>query len=168
MTLVDTPGFLPGKDLEWRGMIRHGAELAFAYAEATVPRVCVILRKAFGGAYIVMDSKGLGQRPLPGLARGRGGGDGGSRGACRSSTAGRSEADRRRLEDEYCGAVPHAVARGRAGVRRRGDRPGRHPDRSSPRPWPCSATKREAADRPQARRRASLTWTPSRTTDAGR
>ena len=60
VTLVDTPGFLPGKDLEWRGMIRHGAELAFAYAEATVPRICVILRKAFGGAYIVMDSKGLG------------------------------------------------------------------------------------------------------------
>jgi len=60
VTLVDTPGFLPGKDLEWRGMIRHGAELAFAYAEATVPRVCVILRKAFGGAYIVMDSRGLG------------------------------------------------------------------------------------------------------------
>jgi acetyl-CoA carboxylase carboxyltransferase component len=60
VTLVDTPGFLPGKDLEWRGMIRHGAELAFAYAEATVPRLCVIVRKAFGGAYIVMDSKGLG------------------------------------------------------------------------------------------------------------
>ena len=60
VTLVDTPGFLPGKDLEWRGMIRHGAELAFAYAEATVPRLCVILRKAFGGAYIVMDSKGMG------------------------------------------------------------------------------------------------------------
>lgn len=60
VTLVDTPGFLPGKDLEWRGMIRHGAELVFAYAEATVPRVCIILRKAFGGAYIVMDSKGLG------------------------------------------------------------------------------------------------------------
>jgi acetyl-CoA carboxylase carboxyltransferase component len=60
VTFVDTPGFLPGKDLEWRGMIRHGAELAFAYAEATVPRICVILRKAFGGAYIVMDSKGLG------------------------------------------------------------------------------------------------------------
>ncbi|MGH9101194.1 MAG: acyl-CoA carboxylase subunit beta [Acidimicrobiales bacterium] len=60
LTFVDTPGFLPGKDLEWRGMIRHGAELAFAYAEATVPRLCVILRKAFGGAYIVMDSRGLG------------------------------------------------------------------------------------------------------------
>lgn len=60
VTLVDTPGFLPGKDLEWRGMIRHGAELAFAYARARVPRVCVILRKAYGGAYIVMDSKGMG------------------------------------------------------------------------------------------------------------
>jgi acetyl-CoA carboxylase carboxyltransferase component len=60
ITLVDTPGFLPGKDLEWRGMIRHGAELAFAYCEATVPRVCLILRKAYGGAYIVLDSKGVG------------------------------------------------------------------------------------------------------------
>ncbi|HEY5024309.1 MAG TPA: carboxyl transferase domain-containing protein [Acidimicrobiales bacterium] len=60
VTLVDTPGFLPGKDLEWRGMIRHGAELAFAYAEASVPRVCIVLRKAYGGAYIVMDSKGIG------------------------------------------------------------------------------------------------------------
>jgi acetyl-CoA carboxylase carboxyltransferase component len=60
VTFVDTPGFLPGKDREWRGMIRHGAELAFAYAEATVPRVCVVLRKAYGGAYIVMDSKAIG------------------------------------------------------------------------------------------------------------
>jgi acetyl-CoA carboxylase carboxyltransferase component len=60
ITLVDTPGFLPGKDLEWRGMIRHGAQLAFAYAEATVPRICVLLRKAYGGAYIVMDSRPMG------------------------------------------------------------------------------------------------------------
>jgi acetyl-CoA carboxylase carboxyltransferase component len=60
LTLVDTPGFMPGKDLEWRGMIRHGAELVFAYAEATVPRICLILRKAYGGAYIVMDSKAMG------------------------------------------------------------------------------------------------------------
>jgi acetyl-CoA carboxylase carboxyltransferase component len=60
LTLVDTPGFMPGKDLEWRGMIRHGAQLVFAYAEATVPRVCLIMRKAFGGAYIVMDSKAMG------------------------------------------------------------------------------------------------------------
>ncbi len=60
LTFVDTPGFEPGKDLEWRGMIRHGAELVHAYAAATVPRLCIVLRKAFGGAYIVMDSKGLG------------------------------------------------------------------------------------------------------------
>ncbi len=60
ISLVDTPGFLPGKDLEWRGMIRHGAELAFAYAQATTPRLCLIMRKAFGGAYIVMDSRGIG------------------------------------------------------------------------------------------------------------
>ncbi len=60
LTFVDTSGFLPGKDLEWRGMIRHGAQLAFAYARATVPRVCVTLRKSYGGAYIVMDSKHIG------------------------------------------------------------------------------------------------------------
>ncbi len=60
VTLVDTPGFMPGKDLEWRGMIRYGAQLVFAYAEASVPRVSLILRKAYGGAYIVMDSKTMG------------------------------------------------------------------------------------------------------------
>jgi acetyl-CoA carboxylase carboxyltransferase component len=60
VTLVDTPGFYPGKDLEWRGMIRHGAQLVFSYGRATVPRICVILRKSYGGAYIVMDSKTMG------------------------------------------------------------------------------------------------------------
>jgi acetyl-CoA carboxylase carboxyltransferase component len=60
VTFVDTPGFEPGTDLEWRGMIRHGAQLVHAYAAATVPRLCVALRKAYGGAYIVMDSKTLG------------------------------------------------------------------------------------------------------------
>ncbi len=60
LTLIDTPGFFPGKDLEWRGMIRHGAQLAFAYARATVPRIAVVLRKAYGGAYIVMDSRPMG------------------------------------------------------------------------------------------------------------
>jgi len=60
LTVVDTPGFMPGRDLEWRGMIRHGAELVYAYAEATIPRVCLVVRKAYGGAYIVMDSKAMG------------------------------------------------------------------------------------------------------------
>jgi propionyl-CoA carboxylase beta chain len=60
VTLVDTPGFLPGRSQEAAGVIRRGAKLLYAYAEATVPRVTVILRKAFGGAYIVMSSKSLG------------------------------------------------------------------------------------------------------------
>jgi acetyl-CoA carboxylase carboxyltransferase component len=60
VTFVDTPGFEPGRDLEWRGMIRHGAELVHAYCAATIPRLCVVLRKAYGGAYIVMDSRGIG------------------------------------------------------------------------------------------------------------
>ena len=60
LTFVDSPGFQPGRDIEWRGMIRHGAELVHAYAAATVHRLCVVVRKAYGGAYIVMDSRGLG------------------------------------------------------------------------------------------------------------
>ena len=60
VTFVDTSGFYPGQDLEWRGMIRYGAQLAFAYARATVPRVCLTLRKSYGGAYIVMDSRYMG------------------------------------------------------------------------------------------------------------
>lgn len=60
ITLVDVPGFLPGTGQEAGGIIRKGAKLLYAYAEASVPRVTVILRKAFGGAYIVMNSKSLG------------------------------------------------------------------------------------------------------------
>jgi propionyl-CoA carboxylase beta chain len=57
ITLVDVPGFLPGVDQEHRGIIRHGAKLLYAYCEATVPKVTVITRKAYGGAYDVMSSK---------------------------------------------------------------------------------------------------------------
>ena len=60
LTLVDVPAFLPGSQQEHGGIIRHGAKMLFAYAEATVPKVSVILRKAYGGAYIAMNSKGLG------------------------------------------------------------------------------------------------------------
>lgn len=60
LTLVDTPGFLPGTDQEWNGIIRRGAKLLYAYAEATVPLITLITRKAYGGAYIVMGSKDLG------------------------------------------------------------------------------------------------------------
>jgi propionyl-CoA carboxylase beta chain len=60
VTFVDVPGFLPGTDQEWRGIIRHGAKLLYAYAEATVPKLAVITRKAYGGAYDVMSSKHIG------------------------------------------------------------------------------------------------------------
>lgn len=59
VTLVDAPGFLPGADQEWNGIIRRGAKLIYAYAEATVPLVTVVIRKAYGGAYVVMGSKHL-------------------------------------------------------------------------------------------------------------
>ncbi len=129
VSLVDTPGFLPGKDLEWRGMIRHGAELAFAYAQATVPRLCLILRKAFGGAYIVMDSRGIGNDiclAWPGAEMAVMGASGAVQilqpgpGARR---AGRARAGLR-------GGVSQPLAGLGAGAGRRGDRPGGEPDRA--------------------------------------
>lgn len=57
VTFEDVPGFLPGKDQEYGGIIRHGAKIMYAYAEATVPKITLIVRKAYGGAYIVMSSK---------------------------------------------------------------------------------------------------------------
>ncbi len=60
VTFVDVPGFMPGTDQEWGGIIRHGAKLLYAYCEATVPKLTVILRKAYGGAYDVMGSKHAG------------------------------------------------------------------------------------------------------------
>jgi acetyl-CoA carboxylase carboxyltransferase component len=59
VTFVDVPGFLPGTDQEYQGIIRHGAKLLYAFTEATVPRLTVITRKAYGGAYLVMNSKHL-------------------------------------------------------------------------------------------------------------
>ena len=60
LTLVDVPGYLPGTDQEWNGIIRHGAKLLWSYSEATVPKMTLITRKAYGGAYIAMCSKHLG------------------------------------------------------------------------------------------------------------
>lgn len=60
LTFVDVPGFLPGVEQERGGIIRHGAKLLFAYSAATVPKITVVVRKAYGGAYIAMCSKGLG------------------------------------------------------------------------------------------------------------
>jgi propionyl-CoA carboxylase beta chain len=60
LVLVDVPGFLPGTDQEWNGIITNGAKLLYAFSEATVPKVTVIIRKAYGGAYDVMNSKHIG------------------------------------------------------------------------------------------------------------
>jgi len=60
VTFVDVPGFLPGTDQEYGGIIRHGAKLLYSYCEATVPRISIITRKAYGGAYVVMNSKSIG------------------------------------------------------------------------------------------------------------
>ena len=100
VTLVDTPGFYPGKDLEWRGMIRHGAQMAFAYARASVPRVNVTLRKSYGGAYIVMDSKRMGNDlalawPSAEIAVM------GAKGAVEILNRGIADEDRKALEDAY-------------------------------------------------------------------
>jgi acetyl-CoA carboxylase carboxyltransferase component len=60
VTFVDVPGFMPGTDQEYGGIIRHGAKLLYAFCEATVPRISVVTRKAYGGAYVVMNSKSIG------------------------------------------------------------------------------------------------------------
>jgi acetyl-CoA carboxylase carboxyltransferase component len=60
VSFVDVPGYLPGTSQEWGGIIRHGAKLLYAYSEATVPLITVVLRKAYGGAYLGMCSKALG------------------------------------------------------------------------------------------------------------
>jgi acetyl-CoA carboxylase carboxyltransferase component len=60
VTFVDVPGFLPGTNQEYGGIIRHGAKLLYAYCEATVPRIQIVTRKAYGGAYVVMNSKSIG------------------------------------------------------------------------------------------------------------
>ena len=60
LVFEDVPGFLPGTDQEWRGIITHGAKLLYAFSEATVPRITVITRKAYGGAFDVMNSKSIG------------------------------------------------------------------------------------------------------------
>mgnify|MGYP000353337562 CR=1 FL=1 len=64
ITLEDMPGYLPGVDQEHAGVIRHGAKVLYAYSEATVPKITVILRKAYGGGYIAMNSRHLGDRKV--------------------------------------------------------------------------------------------------------
>ena len=106
LTFVDVPGFLPGTGQEWDGIIRRGAKLLYAYAEATVPMVTVITRKAYGGAYLVMGSKHLGadiNLAWPTAEIAVMGGSGAVNILYRSELAAAAdvEDERRRLMDEY-------------------------------------------------------------------
>ena len=76
VTFVDVPGFLPGVEQEYGGIIRHGAKMLFAYSAATVPKITVILRKSYGGAYLAMCGKDLGADRVLCLAHGGNRGDG--------------------------------------------------------------------------------------------
>ena len=99
VTFVDVPGFMPGTDQEYGGIIRHGAKLLYAYCESTVPRIQIITRKAYGGAYVVMNSKSIGRRPGLCLAVGRAGGDGPAGGGRDRLPAGDGDAAGRRRPD---------------------------------------------------------------------
>ena len=96
VSFVDVPGFLPGTSQEYGGIIRHGAKLLYAYAEATVPKLTVITRKAYGGAYDVMASKHARGRHQLRLADGRDRRDGARRARSTSSSARRSRRPRTR------------------------------------------------------------------------
>ena len=142
LTLVDTSGFLPGKDLEWRGMIRHGAQLAFAYARATVPRIALILRKSYGGAYIVMDSRYMGNDimlawPTAEVAVM------GAKGAVEILHRKAGPDERARLELGLRSPLPHALPHGGARFDHRSDRTDGNPARTRGRARRCSITKRE-------------------------
>ena len=134
----DVPGFLPGTHQEHGGIIKHGAKLIYAFCEATVPRITVITRKAYGGAYIVMNSKHIrGDINLayPGAEIAVMGAEGAVNIICREEIderrgprSGTPAADRR-----LPGEVFQSLPGGRTGLHRRGDRPGRHPAAKSSR-----------------------------------
>ena len=138
LTFVDVPGFLPGTDQEWNGIIRRGAKLIYAYAEATVPLVTVITRKAYGGAYDVMGSKHLGADinlawPTAQIAVM------GAQGAVnilyrsrRSKDAEGPRGEAGRADHGVRGHPRQPLHRRRARLRRRGDHPARDPGRGRP------------------------------------
>ena len=176
VTFVDVPGFLPGVDQEYGGIIRHGAKLLYAYCEATVPRIQIITRKAYGGAYVVMNSKSIGADlafawPSAELAVM------GPQGAVEivyrrelpdadDPVARRSRAGRRVHR-----ALRQPLRGRRAGLRRRRHRPGRDPAQAHRRPRDAAlqargAPEAQARQRPlcsgrSARRRPRRSWRPS-------
>ena len=144
VTFVDVPGFLPGVDQEYGGIIRHGAKLLYAYCEATVPRIQVITRKAYGGAYVVMDSKSIGADlafAWPSAELAVMGPQGAVEIVYRRELQQRRRPGRpaRRAGRRVHRALRQPVRRRRAGLRRRRDRPGRDPQQADRRPRACCA-----------------------------
>ena len=131
VTFVDVPGFLPGTEQEWGGIIRHGAKLLYAYCEATVPKLTVITRKAYGGAYDVMSSKHVRADfnfAWPTAEVAVMGPEGAVNIIFRNELArgGRPRGAPRRADRRLQGALREPVHRRRARLRRRGDRAAAH------------------------------------------
>ena len=131
LTFVDVPGFLPGTDQEYGGIIRHGAKLLYAYCEATVPRVQIITRKGYGGAYVVMNSKSIGADiayawPSAEIAVMGAGRRGEHHLPQEIETAADPAARQAELVHEYEERFLEPVPSGRARLRRRRHRPARH------------------------------------------
>ena len=172
LTFVDVPGFMPGTDQEYGGIIRHGAKLLYAYCEATVPRIQIITRKAYGGAYVVMNSKSIGADlafAWPSAELAVMGPNGAveivyrrelAEAADPAGAAGRAD---RRVHR----ALRQPVHRGGARLHRRRDLAGRHPRRHLPQPRHPGLQARGAAAA-QARQRAAVTPRVRGAVDAGR
>ncbi len=124
VTFVDVPGFLPGTEQEYGGIIRHGSKLLYAFSEATVPRMTVITRKAYGGAYVVMNSKHIRADisfAWPSAQIAVMGAEGAVNIIHRKEIAGADDAEAQtdRADRRLQGAVLDPVHRGRARLRRR-------------------------------------------------
>ena len=144
MTLVDVPGYLPGTGQEYGGIIAHGAKLLYAYSEATVPKITVILRKDYGGAYLVMGSKHLRadiNYAWPGAEIAVMGPDAAANVIFRRDIEAAPDPEERRKEADrrLPRALREPVHRGRPRLRRRRDRPAR----DAPEDDPCAGDARE-------------------------
>ena len=164
LTFVDVPGFLPGTDQEWNGIIRRGAKLIYAYAEATVPLVTVITRKAYGGAYDVMGSKHLGadiNLAWPTAQIAVMGAQGAVNILYRNELADAEDAGGQagRADHGVRGHPRQPLHRRRARLRRRGDHPARDPGRDRPGAAAAAVQARDAA-RQEAREHPAVSDAP--------
>ena len=165
VTFEDVPGFLPGTAQEFGGIIKHGAKLLFAFCEATVPKLTVITRKAYGGAYCVMSSKHIRGDANFALSHRGDRGDGPRRRGEHPVPArdGRG-AGSRRAQGREDARVPREVRQplrgGGAGLRRRGDRAARHAAATDPGPrGPAHQARQQPAQ--EAREYSAMTWPPT-------